>query len=688
VDSYFGTKVADPYRWLENGEDPQVKAWNAAQNARTRAYLDGLPERSRIRAELSRLIKSSSVSFTQLSARGGRVFAIFFDPARQQPMLVVLNAAADPASRKILLDPNTMDPAGHTAITWWVASPDGSRVAVALSKNGSELGELKIYRVDTGAPEGPPIPDVQYPTAGGSLAWAADGKGFWYTRYPGASAPQGERHFNMQVYFHSLGTDWHGDTLALGTKDGLTRISEIFLDNRYARPAIVAVVANGDGGAFSHYLLRPGAPPLRLCQDADAIAEAVMGPDDAIYAVSREAALNGKILRLAAPYTDASLARAPVVVPESANAIRSDGTLDGKPAMVFAGGLMFVRYMAGGNTQVLAFAPDGTPAGRIALPGIAEIDEADPLDDGSVLFRVSTYLRPPYFARWSPATKAVTETALAETSAAHFDDAQLRQEFAISKDGTRIPITIITRKDIRLDGHNPTVLYGYGGFGISMTPVFAGAPTRLWLDAGGVFAIANIRGGSEFGERWHQDGKLLKKQNAFDDFAAAAQHLIDAQYTTSSRLAFFGESNGGLLMGAVTTQHPGLARAVVSRVGIYDMLRLERDPNGAFNTTEYGSVSNPQQFRALYAYSPYHHVTPGVAYPAMLLTAGENDGRVNPLNSRKFAAALQAATTSPLPVLLSTSANAGHGMGDPLDTRIDTEADIQVFLLDQLRARQ
>jgi prolyl oligopeptidase len=277
-------------------------------------------------------------------------------------------------------------------------------------------------------------------------------------------------------------------------------------------------------------------------------------------------------------------------------------------------------------------------------------------------------------------------TALVRTSSADFSDSEVLREFATSKDGTKVPMSIILKKGTKLDGNNPTLLTGYGGYGISLSPRFA-AGRRVWLDAGGVYVVANLRGGAEYGEEWHRVGNLTKKQNVFDDFAACARHLIDRKYTSPARLAIEGGSNGGLLMGAALTQHPELFRAVVSHVGIYDMLRVELHPNGAFNVTEFGTVNNPEQFKALYAYSPYHRVKDGTAYPAVFLLTGANDGRVDPANSRKMAARLQTATSSDRPVLLQVSSESGHGIGDSLSDEIERAADVYAFLFTQLGIR-
>jgi prolyl oligopeptidase len=372
-----------------------------------------------------------------------------------------------------------------------------------------------------------------------------------------------------------------------------------------------------------------------------------------------------------------------VIVRQSKVAIVSGGAESNELDLALSRDRLFVRDIVGGPNQVRVFDLRGKPVGRLPLPPIAGNNEIVPLAGGDVLFNVSTYLRPLYYARWHPRTGAVEETALKVTSPVNFDDAEVVRGFATSKDGTKVPVNIIRRKGTKLDGGNPALLYGYGGYGINETPFFLGANWRLWLDAGGVYADANIRGGAEYGERWHSQGMLLEKQNVFDDFAAVAQFLIDQGYTSHRRLALYGGSNGGLLMGAEITQHPELARTYISSVGLYDMLRWGNE-NGAFNETEYGSVRDPAQFKVLYGYSPYHHVVAGTSYPAVLLMTGATDGRVNPMHSRKFAAALQAASNSGLPILLRTSANSGHGIGSSLDERIAQRTDMLTYLFDQL----
>jgi len=680
VDVIHGVRVADPYRWLEDWNAASVQAWSDAQNDRTRAYLDALPGRDAIKAKLMQLITATSPAFFGLQARESRVFALYFDPKFQQPMLVVLDATADPGSSSTVLDPNKLDASGHTAIDWYAASPDGTRVAVSLSLNGSEDGTLHIYEVASAREFDAPIPRVQYPTAGGSVAWTADSKAFWYTRYPGDDAPEADRHFFQQVYFHRIGGDAPADPMVLGTKDGIPRTGEIFLDNTSGLADVLASVQLGDGGEWQHWVLKAGGGFVQVAKYEDRIVAATMGPDRALYGISRKDAPNGKVLKLAAPYAG-GFAAARTIVPEGDTAIVSE---DQQHALALTDQHLIVRDIVGGPSQVRVFDHDGGHASRIDLPPVSAVDEIEPLANGDMLYGVSTYTRPRYYAKWDAHTGASSETKLTVTSPISFADCVVQREFAISKDGTRIPVNIIMKTGTKPDGTHPVLLYGYGGYGVNMTPAFLGAMRRLWIEAGGIYAVANIRGGAEYGERWHVEGNLTHKQNVFDDFDAAAEHMIEAGYTRHDRLVLMGGSNGGLLMGAMVTQHPALARAVVSAVGIYDMVRVELDPNGSFNTTEFGTVKDPDQFRALFAYSPYHHVEAGTAYPSILMMTGATDGRVNPLHSRKMAAALQAATSSDRPILLRTDRKSGHGQGSSLATRIEEQTDQLTFLFDQL----
>ncbi len=678
TDTYGDVTVSDPYRWLEKTGDAKVKQWSAAQDRRTRAYVDKLPARKPMFDWLMKQATASSSAFYDLHATPGQLFAMVNQPPRQQPMLAVLGQDADPAKVRVVLDPNTLNAKGSTAIDWFVPSPTGKLVAVSMSQNGSEDGSLHIVDVATGKDVDKVISNVQYPTGGGSVAWREDGTGFWYTRYPGADEPAERQHFYQQIWYHRVGDDPAKDVYVLG-KD-FPRVAEIALDARPGAPGVVASVANGDGGEFAHYLIGTDGSIRQVTRFEDKVVAAALGPD-ALYLISRQGAPRGKLLKLG--LDDLTLGKAQTLVPESDAALEPGGEF-GAANITITKNAIYLREIVGGPSRVAIYGLDGKPRGQLPLPEVATVDEVVVTDDGSLLVAVKTYLEPPRFVRVDEASAKSTPTLLRQTSPVSFGDVEVVREFATSKDGTRIPLNIVRKKGLQLDGSAPLLLNGYGGYNVSQVPRFLGAATRLWLDGGGVYVIANLRGGGEFGEAWHSQGALTNKQNVFDDFAASAKYLVDKGYTSQARMAAIGGSNGGLLMGAVFTQHPELFRAVVSMVGIYDMLRVELDPNGAFNVTEFGTVKNPEQFKALYAYSPYHHVQAGAKYPVIFMGTGETDGRVNPMHSRKMIARLQAATGSGRPVLLSINAHAGHGMGSSLSIRVNQTADIYAFLFDQL----
>jgi prolyl oligopeptidase len=668
---YHGVTVEDPYQWLEADDDSQVKAWSDAQNQRTRKYLDSLPDRAAIEAKLQEWYAKTSPNYFSLMSRPGILFAMKFQPPKQQPILVTLQSADNLKSEKVVLDPNVLDTKGTTTIDWFVPSLDGKYLAISLSKGGSEDGTLHFYETATGKALPDTIAHVQYPTAGGSAAWNADGTGVFYTRFPRkGERPDADLNFYQQIYFHKLGTPDSDDTYSIG-KD-FPRIAEINLASSYDGKYILATVANGDGGDFAHYLLGPDKTWKQITQFSDQIKLARLGRDNALYMLSRADAPRGKILRL------------PLEAPELKNAAEivaaGDAVIEN---IVPSKEPLYVGDLLGGPSQIRRFDLNGKNPTAIPIEQISSVQEMVPLEDGSLLFRAMSYTEPSAWFHCAADKTEPSKTALQSTSPVSFADIEVHREFATSKDGTKIPLNILSRKGTKRDGNNPTLLYAYGGYGISMSPNFD-FTRRLWFDQGGIYVVANIRGGGEFGEEWHKAGNLTKKQNVFDDFAAAAEYLIKENYTRPGKLAIQGGSNGGLLMGAELTQHPDLFRAVVSSVGIYDMLRVELAPNGAFNVTEFGTVKDPDQFKALYAYSPYHHVVDGTKYPAVLMMTGANDGRVAPYHSRKMTARLLAANKSENPILLRTSTSAGHGIGTALSERIKQLADIYAFLFAQL----
>lgn len=678
-DVFYGTTVPDPYRWLEAGDDTAVRSWSAGQDKRSRAYLDSLAVRSQLHARLEHIFSSATNSLSRVTPAGGSVFALQNSPPRQQPLLVMMDRTLDPAHARVVLDTNTLNGGGSTAIDRFVPAPDGSKIAVSLSANGSEDGTLHLIDVTTGKDCDTPIPRVQFPTAGGALAWQHDGTGFWYTRFPGPDAPAERQHFYQQVYYHRLGSDPARDKYVIG-KD-FPKIAEIFLDNQQSKSATLISVANGDGGEFAHYVIDGAGAIHQVSHFTDHIVAGVIGPDERLYLVSRDKAPRGKLIVLAAG--DYDLAHAKILIPQDDGVIEGGGEFGGVP-VTFTQHALYLRELVGGPSRIMAYDRNGRKLPAPTMPAIADVEELAAADDHSIVYSVATYLKPRFYARYDERRGHAESTAITDRSPVSFDDARVMRVFATSRDGTRIPLVIIAPKGAKLTGRNPTLLYGYGGYGVSQVPYFLGARGRLWLDGGGVFALANLRGGGEFGEAWHKAGALTKKQNVFDDYFACAQYLIAQRWTSPAHLAALGASNGGLLMGAQITQHPSTYHAVAALVGLYDMIRVERDPNGAFNTTEFGSVDNPEQFHALYAYSPYHHVRPGTAYPAVFMATGTNDGRVNPMHSRKMVAALQAASSSSLPVLLSINDHAGHGIGSALSVRIDQMADVLGFFYDQL----
>lgn len=670
TDEYHGIPVEDPYRWLENSHEPAVQAWTDAQNQLMRETLDAIPQRPALYEQLKKIFSEASPEYESLQVRPGAIFALKKQPPLQQPLLVALASVDDLSSERVLLNPNELDPSGGTAIDFYVASLDGKKVAVSVSKGGSERGDLYIYDAETCQPLGDVIRRVQIPTGGGSFAWTETGDAVYYTRYPRpGERPDEDLDFYQQIYLHRLGQPESQDTYIIG-KD-FPKIAECVMDSTPDGRYVLLMVRNGDGGEVAHYVRDPQDHWTQVTRFEDEAKEAQLGPDEHLYLLSRQGAPLGKIVRI--PLDHPTLDTAEVVVPEGSLCIK---------LFLPTFNYLYVSELDGGPSRLRVLDHHGKPVTDVPIEPVSGVWDLKLEAGDTILFLGSSFLNPDHWSRYDPLKNEVTRTALFITSPADFSDCEVLREFATSRDGTRVPVNILRRKGTKLDGKNPVLLYGYGGYGVSLSPFFW-PRLRVWLDLGGVAVIANLRGGGEYGEEWHKAGNLTKKQNAFDDFIACAEYMVSANYTRPERLCIEGASNGGLLMGAALTQRPDLFRAVVSHVGIYDMLRVELDPNGAFNVTEFGTAKNPQHFEALYDYSPYHRVRPGTQYPAILLTAGANDGRVLAYHSRKMTASLQSASASGKPVLLRTS-NAGHGIGTPLEEQIAQNADVFAFLASQL----
>jgi prolyl oligopeptidase len=674
-DAYHGTTVVDPYRWLEDSSSPEVKAWTEAQDARTRRFLDALPGREALAARVRELATAPTVRWGELRWRDGRLFALRRLPKQQQPALVVLPSPDAPDAAKVIVDPGAWDAGGLVTIDFFRPSPDGRHVAVSLSRGGTESGDVHFYESDTGREVFEPLLRVHGGTAGGDLAWAADGRGVFYSRYPGpGERPPEDLGVYTRIFFHGLGTPQAEDRYELG--DEFPRTAEIRLETQDGTGRVLATVQDGDSGRFRHWLREREGRWRRLTDWGDGVSAAAFGPKDELFLLSRKGAPRGRILRLALP--EARLDRAKAIVPEGEASI--DWAFEFGPDLVVSGDRLFATYQLGGPTALRAFDLDGRPQPLPSAPEGSAVRGATRYGAREVLVSRQSFTEPPAWWRVAAGAAAPVRTALASTYPVDFSDAETRREWAVSKDGTRVPITILLRKGTPLDGSAPCLATGYGGYGLSSAPRFDPV-LRVWLDRGGVFAVVHVRGGGEFGEAWHAGGSGLAKQNTFDDFAAALRLLAEKGHTRPARLAIEGGSNGGILMGAILTQHPDLVAAVVSHVGVYDMLRSELTPNGQFNVPEYGTVKDPAQFRALYAYSPYHHVNPGTPYPAVLLLTGANDPRVEPWHSKKLAAALQADSNSGRPVLLRVEFTGGHGIGASLEQRIGQAADVYAFVL-------
>ena len=669
LQEYHGVKVSDPYQWLEETNNSQVIQWTDAENAYARNFLEHLPSQSEIKAKLQKWNDFKTPGYKFVVYQRGTYFALKLQPPKNQAILVAMSSVTDLSSEHAVLDPNSIDTSGTTAIDFFKPSLDGKFVAVSLSKGGSEEGTLHIYESSTGKEMSEQIPRVNKATAGGDVAWNQDGSGFYYTRYPVA----GERSvadldFFQQIYFHKIGTSPDKDQYSLGK--GFPRIAEVKLDTSPDGKAILATVANGDGGEFAHYVLGASNKWTQVTRFKDKVTAGTLGLHDDLYLISLSGTPRGKLLRVS--LSQPKLSQAKVVVKQSPGVIKEVLPTQTR---------LYVNYLVGGPSEIRTFDLKGKSLGNLPAASLSSLSDLEWIAGDQIIYKTQSFVQPVNWYTYE--NSEPQKTALITQSPVDFSDIEVKRELARSKDGTVVPITLLYRKGVKQDGKNPALLYAYGGYSISLTPKF-NPDLHLWLEQGGVYAIANLRGGGEFGEDWHRAGNLTQKQNVFDDFIACAEHLIGEKYTNRNRLAIEGGSNGGLLMGAALTQRPDLFHVVVSHVGIYDMLRVELDPNGAFNVTEFGTVKDTAQFKALYAYSPYHHVVDRTAYPSVLLLTGANDGRVNPYHSKKMTARLQAATSSGKPILLRVTFDGGHGMGRSVAQKVAEEADVYAFLFSQL----
>ncbi|MDA7893801.1 prolyl oligopeptidase family serine peptidase [bacterium] len=683
TDDYHGTTVSEDFRWLEDGQSSVVQKWSDRQNGHARSILDSLPGVPKLRQQVSQILSARTVGYGNVALRGGKCFAIKREPPRQQPFIVVMNSVNDVSDARIVVDPNKLDSSGTTSIDWYKVSPDRKWLAVSLSSGGSEVGNLMLYDVETGkAIASDRIDYVNSGTAGGSLAWFPDSSGFFYTRHFKV-APENPDDLNVyqHVYRHELGEASASDVYELGK--GFPQIAEIQLVLNEQTGDLLATVQKGDGGEFAHYLRRSNGHWRKFSRFGDGIKQAVFGNQNDLFVVTLNDAPKGKIVRV--PVSTLDVQNSPTLIAEGKDTIVTSGVAFwGETTILPMQDRLYVVYQLGGPSELRCFDYKGRPLPAPGQLKVAAIHGLQAISKESVLFGNTSYTEPDAYYRYDVGTGKTMKTQIANVSATTMDGARVIRKFATSADGTKIPLNIILPPGVTPDESNACLVYGYGGYGVNLEPRFKPL-NRILMDYKVIYVVANLRGGGEYGEQWHLEGNLTNKQNVFDDFAACVKYMSANGYTTSERTGILGGSNGGLLMGAALTQHPDMVKAVVSLVGIYDMLRVELSPNGAFNVTEFGTVKNKDQFKALFGYSPYHNVQNGVDYPAVLFMTGENDPRVDPMQSRKMTARLQQATTADAPILLRTSANAGHGSGNSLSEQIEQSVDLYAFLFSYLQ---
>ena len=676
VDDYFGTKVADPYRWMEEIDSPATKAWIAAERALTAATLAQMPEREAVRTRLTQLWNFPRFSLPV--KKGGHYFFTKNDGLQNQSVLYVQDSLAAPP--RALIDPNTLSTEGTVALGGTSASADGKWLGYALKAAGSDWEELFVRDLATGRNTTDRIQWVKF----SGMAWTKDSRGFFYGRYP--EVAKDDKLFgklvHRRIYYHRLGTPQSDDALVFELPDQPEwQISASVSDD--GRFLVLNVRQNGRTQDALYYrdLIDPKNPTLdgpveKLLGSFDANYTLLHSTGDAFFVLTNLVAPRGRIVAI--DLKSPTVAAWRVTVPESADSIEG---------AEFIGGRLIVNYLHDVQSRLAVFAADGRPLGDLTLPGIGAVADVSGRDDEPELFySFSSFLSPLTIFRHDldAGQSTVFQTAPVAFEASRYETEQV---WVPSRDGTKIPMFVTHRKGLAHDGSAPAWLYGYGGFNIAMHPQFA-VPVLVWLERGGVFAQANLRGGGEYGEAWHLAGTKERKQNVFDDFIAAADWLVAQKYTARERLMIQGRSNGGLLIGAVINQRPDLCAVAIPQVGVMDMLRFHKFTIGAGWVSDYGSSDTPEGFAYLRAYSPLHTVKPGARYPAVLVTTGDHDDRVFPAHSFKYAAALQAAVAqSDKPALIRIESNAGHGGSSgttPVSKTIDEWSDLLGFTLHQL----
>ncbi len=667
VDDFHGTKVADPYRWMEETNSTETQAWIEAQNKLTDSYLATIPERERIRKRLTEIWNYERISAPSKITDGFYIYSRN-DGLQNQSVLYRTSSINDPG--KVFFDPNKLSADGTAALSGSSFTEDGKLWAYGVSISGSDRTEWRIMNTATGEY----LTDTLPPNRQGGVSWLKDNSGFFYQRFPAPEKGAELRAANKfpKIYFHKLGTPVSNDKLIYERPDD----GEIFVGGRVTEDGKWFVINATKGTQRMnevHFkdLSKPDAPVVPLVGDR-AYSWIFVGNDGPVfYFRTDKDAERGKLVSVNV------LARERIwkeVVPQATETLNGVQMINNQ---------FVLNYLKDAYTRIKTYDKDGKHVRDVELPGIGSAGGFGGKQDATETFYTySSFNAPPTIYRYDMKTG---KSALFRQAKVKFDPSkfEVKQVFYTSKDGTRVPMFITHKKGLKLDGTNPTLLYGYGGFNISMTPGFS-VSRVVWMEMGGVYAVANIRGGAEYGKEWWANGARLKKQNVFDDFIAAGEWLIGNKYTSNKKLAIQGGSNGGLLVGAVLNQRPDLFGAALPAVGVMDMVRFTKFTVGAAWKSDYGDPDDSAEFKALYAYSPYHNAKPGTKYPATLVTTADTDDRVFPAHSFKYAAAMQAAQAGQEPVLIRIETKAGHGAGKPTSKQIEELADIYGFLVKNL----
>ncbi len=666
VDDYHGTKVADPYRWLEDTDSAETHAWVQAENKLTFGYLDQIPYRQAIHDRLTKLWNYER--FTTPSQHGGRYF--FQHNTGLQQQNVVLVAESLHAEPRVLLDPNTLSIDGTVALAGAAVSDDGKLMAYGLATSGSDWNEWHVRDIDTGKDLSDDLKWLKFSSA----SWSKDNKGFYYSRYdePKGAALRDTNYF-QKLYYHRLGTAQSEDKLIYERPDNKEMMfgGDVTDDGHYL---IITVAQDTSSKNRLYYkdLTRPDAPVVKLLDDFDAQYVFIDNDGPIFWFRTDFDAPRGRLISIDTHHPERASWK--TLVAQGPDKLEFANTVNNS---------FFLSYLKDARNEIRVHDLSGAFVRNVDLPGIGTAGGfGGKRKDKETFYAFTSFISPATVYRYDP---QAGKSSVYRQPKVDFDPDryETKQVFYHSKDGTRVPMFLTYKKGIKLDGENPTLLYAYGGFDISLTPFFS-VPNLVWLEMGGIYAQPNLRGGGEYGEEWHQAGMKLKKQNVFDDFIAAAEWLIANKYTSTPKLAIRGGSNGGLLIGACETQRPDLFGAALPEVGVMDMLRYHKFTIGWAWTSDYGSSDNAEEFKALYAYSPLHNLKPGTKYPPTLVATSDHDDRVVPGHSFKFAATIQADQAGPAPVLIRIETKAGHGAGKSITKLIDETADTWAFVAHNL----